>query len=136
MKDENGRNTLLTQLKGKQAGIFLAALIGAVAPAWFGTINSYNQDDNVDQAHEKANVSYEILSGAFKVEKEAVWKSIDQQAARLDRLEAKIDKLLMSATGEPIPPPPPPPSEPKPKPNEDLELPKTLDLAMEQKAAL
>ena len=121
----------MTQLKGKQIGILVLAVLGVVAPAWTGTVNSFNQGDDVDDVQEKTDYSYKLLSETFRIEKESVVNRLDRQNKRIERLEAKLDRLLMTFTGEMPAPPPPPPEPETPK---KLELPETLDKAMEQKS--
>lgn len=140
-KNENGRNTLAAQLKGRNIGILILAVIGVVAPAWTGTINSFNQGMEVDeakekvgQAHEKTDYSYKLLSEKFRLERDAVLATMKQQDKRIDRLESKLDRLLMTFQGE-APPAPEPETTPEEVTKADrLELPDTLKKAMEQKS--
>lgn len=101
--DKNNKNSMPPAMKmGRKWGLIIAGIIAVAAPAWTGALNSMNTGAVAGQAVaqsaeavEKTQLSYELLNQKVSLEIAGIIKELERQDKRLDKLEVKLDKLLI-----------------------------------------
>jgi len=104
MSNEN-KNSLPPAMKqGRKWGLIIAGILAVAAPAWTGAVQSMNSGSVAGQAVaqsaeavEKTQLSYELLNQKVTLEIAGLIKELERQDKRMDRIDGKLDKLLMRA---------------------------------------